>query len=196
MRNVNFLIDEAASLGPMECIDDAIDKYRGYGIRMQLYYQSLGQLKTCFPKDQGQVLISNASQIYMGMNDYETADQVSRRLGEQTITVESGGFSRGTSINKGRGHSGASHSSNMNRNWNQVARRLAKPEELLTLDERLAITFVQGMRPILTRLDRYYEGRIGPSRFRGLKVFCGTTFMLLMGTVCAWGVTFFLGRLR
>ena len=42
----------------MEAIDDAIDKYRGYGICLFLYYQSLGQLKKCFSYDQGQTLLS------------------------------------------------------------------------------------------------------------------------------------------
>ena len=43
------LIDEAAALGHLESLDDAIDKYRGYGVRCQFYYQSLGQLKKCWP---------------------------------------------------------------------------------------------------------------------------------------------------
>ena len=43
--NVHFILDEAASLGHLEAIEDAVDKYRGYGVRLQFYYQSLGQLK-------------------------------------------------------------------------------------------------------------------------------------------------------
>ncbi len=44
-RLVHFVLDEAATLGHMDALDDAVDKYRGYGVRLQFYYQSVGQLK-------------------------------------------------------------------------------------------------------------------------------------------------------
>jgi len=31
---VHFVLDEAASLGRMDALDDAVDKYRGYGVRL------------------------------------------------------------------------------------------------------------------------------------------------------------------
>ena len=40
-KKVHFILDEAASLGHMDALDDAVDKYRGYGVRLQLYYQIL-----------------------------------------------------------------------------------------------------------------------------------------------------------
>ena len=47
---VHFVLDEAATLGHMDAIDDAVDKYRGYGVRLQFYFQSLAQLRKCFPE--------------------------------------------------------------------------------------------------------------------------------------------------
>ena len=41
---MHFVLDEAASLGHMDALDDAVDKFRGYGVRLQFYFQSLGQL--------------------------------------------------------------------------------------------------------------------------------------------------------
>ncbi len=100
-NKVHFVIDEAASLGHMAALDDALDKLRGYGVRLQLYYQSLGQLKKCWPEGQDQTLLSNVTQVSFGVNDVGenkgTADYVSGRLGEFTQIVESGGTSRGTS---------------------------------------------------------------------------------------------------
>ena len=43
MSDVYFIIDEAASLGPLECINDATQLFRGYSIHLALFYQSLGQ---------------------------------------------------------------------------------------------------------------------------------------------------------
>ena len=42
-------MDEAASLGHMEALDDAVDKFRGYGVRLQFYFQSVSQLQEVFP---------------------------------------------------------------------------------------------------------------------------------------------------
>jgi type IV secretion system protein VirD4 len=191
--NVHFVLDEAKGLSHMQCIDDAIDKYRGYGVRLQLYYQSIGMLKECFPKDGGQTLLANTTQVFFGTQELDTASQISARLGEQTIVVESGGRGRSESVQPGHhGHRQRSYSTNSNFNWNQIARKLLKPEEILTLDERIAITFVQGMPPIWTRLERYYEARFGPPRFQGIKTFLGTILVAFTGTITAAFATLFL----
>ena len=41
---VQFVIDEAASVGALPPIEDALDKLRSYGVRLILAYQSMGQL--------------------------------------------------------------------------------------------------------------------------------------------------------
>jgi len=155
---VHYVLDEAASLGHMEALDDAVDKYRGYGIRLQFYFQSISQLKKCFPDGQDQTLLSNVSQVYMGINDMPTAEYVSNRLGEATITIASGGTSTGTSqSSSANGQSSHGYSTNHSTNWQQHGRKLLKPEEVMMLHERRAITFTPGVPPIYTWLVRYFE---------------------------------------
>jgi type IV secretion system protein VirD4 len=162
---VHFVLDEAATLGKMEAIDDAVDKYRGYGVRLQFYYQSIGQLKKCFPDGQEQTLLSNVSQIYFGVNDKDTAQYVSDRLGEETIIVKSGGTSRGTTYQGSvNGPPTESRSVQRSDNWAQQARRLLKPEEVTDLSSRTAITFTPGVPPVRTTLIRYYEEKIPAKR--------------------------------
>jgi type IV secretion system protein VirD4 len=163
---VHFVLDEAATLGKMEAIDDAVDKYRGYGVRLQFYYQSIGQLRRCFPDGQDQTLLSNVSQIFFGVNDKDTAQYVSERLGEQTIIVTSGGTSRSTTYQGSMGGTPTeSRSFQRSDNWAQQARRLLKPEEVADLPIRTAITFTPGVPPICTTLIRHYEEKIpGKSR--------------------------------
>jgi type IV secretion system protein VirD4 len=157
-NKVHFVLDEAASLGHMEALDDAVDKYRGYGVRLQLYYQSLGQLKRCWPDGQDQTLLSNTSQVFFGVNENQTADYVSVRLGDETIVTTSGGTSTGSSHQHGdQAQRSTSYSTNESNNWSQQGRRLLKPEEVMALHERIAITFTPGVPPICTRLTRYYE---------------------------------------
>jgi type IV secretion system protein VirD4 len=158
-NKVHFVLDESSSLGHLEALDDAVDKFRGYGVRLQFYYQSLGQIKKCFPDGQDQTLLSNVSQVFFGVNDMATAEYVSNRLGEETIVVSSGGTSTGRSRQSSSNGDGGSSgtSSSQNHNWNQHGRKLLKPEEVLALDGRTAITFTPGVQPICTRLVRHYE---------------------------------------
>ncbi len=158
MNKVHFVLDEAASLGHMEALDDAVDKYRAYEIRLQFYYQSLGQLNLCWPTDKGQTLLSNVSQVFFGVNDLPTAEYVSNRLGEETIAITSGGTSTGTSWSSGsNGQNSHGGSTNKSDNWQQHGRKLLKPEEVMMLPERTAITFTPGVPPVCSTLVRYFE---------------------------------------
>ncbi len=154
---VRFVLDEAASLGHMDAIDDAVDKLRGYGVRLLFLWQSLGQLRKCFPDGQDQTFLSNMTQIFFGVQDQQTAEYVSARLGETTISTESGGTSSSTTTQRGAAHESSSSSRSSNHNWQFMGRKLLKPEEVAALPERVAITFTPGTPPLATRLIRYYE---------------------------------------
>ena len=170
---VTFVLDEAASLGRMEVLDDALDKYRGYGVRCQFFYQSQGQLVKCWGSEGGdQTFLSNVSAVYFGTQDPATAEHISTRLGEETIIVKSGGSNDGGS----RQHSSQDANTSLtaswgnNSNWGEQARRLLTLAEVLALHPRTAITFTPGVLPIATRLTRYYEqGNAGKSRWKRLK---------------------------
>ena len=119
-NKVHFVCDEANSLGKMDQISDVLTIGRGYGIRMQLYYQDCGQLKKCWPDGADQTLLANTTQVFFGVNDQQTAEYVSNRLGESTIIVSSGGTSDGSSTQYSDGKHTTSYSSNRNSNWNQL----------------------------------------------------------------------------
>ena len=124
-HKVHFILDEAASLGQMDQISEILATGRGYGIRLQFYYQSLGQLKQCYPLDGGQSLLSNTTKVFFGVNDIDTADLCSRMLGEETIIVNSGGGGRGGS--RSWSESGQ-HSVSGGSSWNQSSNWCSKPE--------------------------------------------------------------------
>jgi type IV secretion system protein VirD4 len=200
-RRVHYVLDEAASLGHLEAVNDAVDKYRGYGIRLQFYYQSMGQLKKSWPNGQEQTLLSNTTQVFFGVNDQAvgtggTADYVSARLGEQTIIVDSGGSSTSRSrSSSGDPRQGAttSHSETSNTNWQQQARKLLKPEEVVALPPRTAITFTPGVRPINTTLLRYYEEPglgVRPTRLARIFTALGTVAASAVVSVCFLFVAF------
>jgi type IV secretion system protein VirD4 len=162
-RKVHLVLDEAASLEHMDALDDALAQYCGYGIRCHFFYQSMGQLKHCFPPGKEQLLLDNTSQIFFGAKA-ETAEYVSKRLGEETIVVVSGNSNTGGSRTnpdmptmQNQGSSGQSWGET--ESWQQIPRRLLKPEEVEQLSDRDCITFTPGVPPIFTRLVRHYECR-------------------------------------
>lgn len=159
---VNFVMDECANLGPMESIQTMSTIGRGYGINMLLIFQSMGQIKVAFPADQGATLLSNVSQVFFGVNDKDTAEYVSSRLGEETIAVSSGGYSEGTNYSVSKDNTTTGGSTNANWNWSQMGRKLLTPAEVTNLNKRACIVLHSGYRPIMSWLTPHYEGNPFP----------------------------------
>jgi type IV secretion system protein VirD4 len=194
MSNVHFILDEAASLQHLDCIDDALALGRGYGIRLQFYFQSCAQAKKNFPDGQEQTLFSNTTQVFFAVNDQQTAELVSSRLGEYTAVVASGGTSSGRSNSVSSGAHGSSSSggsSNSSSNWQQQARKLLKPEEVIALSQRTAITFTPGLPPICTTLIRYYEEKLDRSRFQRFAT--AAAIFVLSAILCVLSLSFAAG---
>jgi hypothetical protein len=157
---VHFVLDEAVTLARMSSIEDALGIGRAYGIKLQLYYQSIGQLKKCFAEGQDVTVLSNTTQIFFGVSDQQTADYVSERLGESTIIVDSGSNTSGSNSSWNDGQQptrGGGASASRSDSSQLQARRLLKPEEVANLPVELAITFTPGIPPLMTRLIRYYN---------------------------------------
>lgn len=195
-HKVRFFLDEAASLGRMECIDQALSISRSYGCRLQMYFQSLGQTKTIWPEDGGQTLLSNTTQIFFAVNDWQTAEYVSNRLGEYTQVVTSGGTSTSRTHQPSKDGGSYSHSTSTNSNWSQAARKIADPAEVLAADPRLCFTFTPGRRPIISWLSRYYEPGFNADRGIGLfraafdtaVLFFGVLTLAVIATAAATGI--------
>lgn len=191
---VHFVLDEAASLGQMDSLEDAVSLGRGFGVRCQFFYQATGQLKTCWREGRDQTLLANCTQVYFAVRDYDTAEQVSNQLGEETIVVRSGGTNWGGSkqANSPDASSSRGESWGGNDNWQPQGRKLLKPEEVMTLNPRLAITFAPSLRPICTALTRYYERDEQPRRWKRMQetaeVWTTAVLMLAIAMGAWWAV--------
>lgn len=110
--------------------------------------------------------------------------------------VDSGGTSDGgseqsncqdTDLSRGR-------SWNNNRNWALQARKLLKPEEVVGLSTRTAITFAPGIPPLCTTLTRFYEeSSPGEGRWKRIRwlaqVWLAAVCLLLLAIASAVVVT-------
>lgn len=88
---VSFIIDEAASLGGFEEIAELFAIGRGYGLTPLVVYQDLGQIYRNLGPTGAATLSANAAlELHLGggVRDLETAQSLSRRLGNQTIAID------------------------------------------------------------------------------------------------------------
>lgn len=78
---VTFFLDELPRLGRMDVVEEALDVGRGYGVRLWMFCQNVGQLETAYPNADG-MLKNCAVRAYMNP-DEDTAHTLSRNIGER-----------------------------------------------------------------------------------------------------------------
>ena len=162
-QTVYVILDECAAVmaGLGDALEEMLTVGRGFKLKVTAIFQAMAQLRKLFPEGQEGVLLANASLIFFAVNEVQDAKYVSSRLGEATIVVESGGTSHSTTHQSGQQQGGYSYSTSTNHNWQQLGRSLLKPEEVIGLHPRVALTFTPGVPPIWTWLTRYYEKGFG-----------------------------------
>jgi type IV secretion system protein VirD4 len=152
---VLFLIDEASALGSLAALEEALVRGRSAGVRMLIAYQSDSQVQTAF-KDKPTLLYDNCTtQLYLGASSIESAERISRSLGEWTQVLE--GF--GDNMTRTQGGSGGDEQYSRSRSFNYSVngRALLRPDEILTLSDNYLIAFQRGMAPILARRIKWYR---------------------------------------
>jgi type IV secretion system protein VirD4 len=156
---VQFFIDEAAQLGRLQPLEEAICLLRSSGVRIWLFLQSLEQLHKVYGESAPIMLGNLGTQQYFGINMLDTADHLSKRIGDRTQLLESinRSVSRSRSTGNPRGESGGNITSSESITISEQGRRLIRPEEVLVLPDDVALVFHQNLPPITARLVRYFE---------------------------------------
>ncbi len=157
-NRVLFLIDEAAHLGKIQVLEDAVTLMRGMGIRLWFFYQSITQLHTCFGEKASTIIDNIETQQYFGINSFFAADEISKRIGDATISTTTRGDSTGYSRPvPDTGQQPGSVSGGTNFNYADTGRRLFKPEELMLLPDDVALVFHRNLPVIPAKLLKYFE---------------------------------------
>ncbi|APW64297.1 Conjugal transfer protein TraG (plasmid) [Paludisphaera borealis] len=194
-----WVLDEIAHIGSIPAIEEATTLYRGMGMRLMFIFQSYAQVKTCFGEKASTILDNIHTQVYVNLASMETAQELSRRIGETTRTVYSENGGDGDSYQTGAASQGQGGSKSSNRGWSrsEIARQLLKPEEILTLPRDTCIILHKNLPACLGWMVRYYQdpeftSGIGRHRRVGLAgtVFCSLLLVLslLFGAFVAKGV--------
>lgn len=151
-ERVLFLLDEFGHLGRMRPIEEAVALVPGYGLSFWFFLQDLSQLKSVYHEHWPTFLANCEVLQAFGTNDVDTAEYLSRRLGEATIQVESETRSAGRSEGKT-----GSRSQSAGQGMSERARRLLTPDEVLRLPPDRQILVVKGRDPVLASRLSYFR---------------------------------------
>ena len=133
--HVHFLMDEFANVALPDEFDKLLSTMRSREISVSIIIQNLAQLKALFEK-QWESIVGNCDEfLYLGGNEQSTHEYVSKLLGKETIDTNSYGQSKGRN---------GSYSTN----WQLAGRELMTPDEVRMLDNRCALLFIRGERPV------------------------------------------------
>ena len=133
---MHFLMDEFLNVSLPDDFDKILSVMRSREVSISIILQNLAQLKALFEK-QWESIAGNCDEfLYLGGNEQGTHKYVSELLGKATIDMNTYGKSTG-------------HSGNYSTNYQISGRELLTPDEVRMLDNRYALLFIRGERPVM-----------------------------------------------
>ena len=137
---VHCIMDEWPNVALPDDFDKILATMRSRAISCSIIIQNMAQMKALF-KDSWESLVGNCDEfLYLGGNEKEGRKYISELLGKETLDTNTYGQTKGRN---------GSYSTN----YQQTGRELFTPDEIRLLDNRKAILFVRGERPMLD--DKY-----------------------------------------
>ena len=114
---------------------------RSRNISASTIIQNMAQIKSLYKDDWETIPGNSDSILYLGGNEASTHKYISEMLGKSTIDLKTHGESKGRS---------GSYSTN----YQMAGRELLTPDEVRKLDNRYAILFIRGAKPVM---DQKYD---------------------------------------
>ncbi len=133
--HVHFCMDEFSNVSLPDDFDKILSVMRSRGVSVSIILQNMAQLKALFEKQWESIVGNCDGFLYLGGNEQSTHKYVSEFLGKATIDTNTYGKSSGRS---------GSYSTN----YQTAGRELMTPDEVRMLDNRYALLFIRGERPV------------------------------------------------
>lgn len=124
---IDFILDEFANCPPLADIEAIVSVARSRGMHFHFFIQSFSQLDNVYGKEVAQIILDNCGLIYLKTNTQDTAEAISKRLGNKTI--ESNSVRQSMSLLNYNG----------DRSTNLIGRDLMTPEEVKQLHYKTII---------------------------------------------------------
>ena len=133
---VHFLMDEFANVSLPDDFDKILSVMRSREVSVSIILQNIAQLKALFEKQWESIIGNCDTFLYLGGNEQSTHKMVSELMGKETLDMNTYGKSTGRS---------GSYSTN----YQLGGRELLTPDEVRMLDNKNAVLFIRGERPIV-----------------------------------------------
>lgn len=134
-HHVHFVLDEFAAM-PLPGFTRELATMRSRNISASTIIQNMAQIKELYKESWETIPGNSDTLLYLGGNEAGTHKYISEALGKATINTRTHGQTKGKS---------GSYSTN----FQQSGRELLTPDEVRQLDNRYAILFIRGAKPVL-----------------------------------------------
>ena len=139
---VHFLMDEFSNVSLPEDFSKILAVMRSRNVYVSIILQNVAALKALFEKEWESILGNCDEFLYLGGNETSTHKLISESyLGKSTIDTNTYGKSSG-------------RNGNYSTNYQISGRELLAPDEVRVLDNRYALLFIRGERPVM---DEKYD---------------------------------------
>ena len=139
---VHFLMDEFSNVSLPEDFSKILAVMRSRNVYVSIILQNVAALKALFEKEWESILGNCDEFLYLGGNETSTHKLISESyLGKSTIDTNTYGKSSG-------------RNGNYSTNYQFSGRELLTPDEVRMLDNRYALLFIRGERPVM---DEKYD---------------------------------------
>lgn len=142
-----LMLDEFPALGRLEFFESALGFIAGYGLKAMLICQSMNQLRQTYG-ERNALLDNTHVKVFYTPGTIETAEYISRSLGQSTVEFRTQGMS---------GQKGIPYFTGKSESIHFTGRPLMTPREVLDMGSKDAVVFVGGSRPIKCEKIRYFE---------------------------------------
>ncbi|MBR0385168.1 MAG: TraM recognition domain-containing protein [Erysipelotrichaceae bacterium] len=132
---VHFLMDEFANVSLPDDFGKILSVMRSREVSVSIILQNLAQIKALFEKEWESITGNCDSLVYLGGTEQSTHKYISELLGKETIDFHT--------YNQSYGMRGS-----YSKNSQLQGRELMTPDEVRMLDNRYALAFIRGARPV------------------------------------------------
>ncbi|EIQ7064276.1 type IV secretory system conjugative DNA transfer family protein [Enterococcus faecalis] len=135
---VRCILDEFANIGQIPNFDNVVATIRSRLISVNIMIQNVTQISKKLYKDTWESIVGNCdSLLYLGGNEENSHQYVSKALGKQTIDIRKTGETKGST-------------GSWNVNHDKMARELMTPDEIRRMSGDKCIYLLRGVKPFFS----------------------------------------------
>jgi type IV secretion system protein VirD4 len=141
---VCFMLDELATLGHLEPVENAIGLAAGYGIQLVTVFQDVAQMRDLYHGRWASIIGNSGVRALFNLDDFETAEYWSKTLGNRFF--------------ENRSHQEDIYGLNSGDNVSQRSAAMLSPDELMHIfASNKMLILAQGAHPIATDRKPYFD---------------------------------------